>query len=427
MELLLPLLVLFGGMVLLIFVGLPVGYAIGLATICTYTLYSTMPVSIVAQNCFTGLNSFALLAIPFFILAGVIMGEGGIAKRLVDVADSIIGFVTGGLGMVAVVTSTFFGAITGSGNATTSAVGSLLIPSMEQKKYGREFSSTLVASAGAIGIIIPPSIPFVIYGVATQTSISDLFIAGIIPGLGMCVVLCIACYIVSKKKGYGGSDTKPQLKNILYALKRGIFALLAPVIILGGIYSGIFTPTESAVVAVVYSFIVGMFIYRELNWKSLLNCIYKAAIINGITSFIIAFSSPMAKYLSLEKIPTLITDAIMSLTDSKIMVLLLLNVVLLFIGMLIDIIPAIIILAPIFLPLAQGYGVDPVQFGVIMTLNLAIGFVTPPYGSTLFVASAISKVPVDHLFKYAFFFSAVLCIVLIGVTYMPWMSLALIR
>jgi tripartite ATP-independent transporter DctM subunit len=423
---LISLLVLFGGMVLLIFIGLPVGYAIGFSTICTYTFFSTMNVSIVAQNCFTGLNSFALLAIPFFILAGVIMGEGGIAKRLVDIADAFIGFVTGGLGMVAVVTSTFFGAITGSGNATTSAVGSLLIPSMREKNYGKEFSSTLVASAGAIGIIIPPSIPFVIYGVTTQTSISDLFIAGILPGVSMCIILCIACYIVSKKKGYRGSDTKPELKNIIYALRKGIFALMAPVIILGGIYSGIFTPTESAVVAVVYSFIVGMFIYRELSWKKLLDAIYSAAIINGITSFIIAFSSPMAKYLSLERIPYMVSDAITNLTDNMIVVLLLLNVVLLFIGMLIDIIPAIIILAPIFLPLAEAYGVHPVQFGVIMTLNLAIGFVTPPYGSTLFVASAISKVPVDRMFKYAFFFSAVLCIVLLLVTYVPWVSLALI-
>ncbi len=420
-------LVLFGGMVLLIFLGIPVGYAIGLSTIVTYAFFSSMPISIVAQNCFTGLNSFVLLAIPFFILAGVIMAEGGIARRLVDVADSIIGFLTGGLGLVTVMTSTFFGAITGSGNATTSAVGSLLIPSMTEKKYGRSFSATLVASAGAIGIIIPPSIPFVIYGVATNTSIGALFIAGIIPGLMMAVVLMTACFIISKKHGYGGSDTRPNLKNIFHCLRRGIWALLAPVIILGGIYSGVFTPTESAVVAVVYSIIVGMFIYRELTFKKLLKALYTAAIINGITSFIIAFSASMAKFLSLERIPNQISEFILSVTDNKIVVLILLNIVLLVVGMLIDIIPAIIILGPIFLPLVTEFGMDPVQFGVMLVLNLGIGFVTPPYGSTLFVASAISKVPVENLFRYAFMFSAVLCIVLLLVTYVPWFSLALIQ
>ena len=417
---------LFGGMVLLIFIGVPVGYAIGLATIGTYFFFSDIPLTLVAQNCFTGLNSFVLLAIPFFILAGVIMGEGGIAKRLVDLADSIIGFVTGGLGMVAILTSTFFGAITGSGNATTSAVGSLLIPSMTGKKYGRPFSSTLVASAGAIGIIIPPSIPFVIYGVSTSTSIGDLFLAGILPGISMAVVLMIACYFVSRKHGYGGSDTKPQLRNILVAAKNGIWALLAPIIILGGIYSGIFTPTESAVVAVVYSILVGVFIYRELTWKKLLKALYTAAILNGVTSFIIAFSASMAKFLSLYRIPNQISESILSITDNKIIVLLLLNVVLLVVGMLIDIIPAIIILGPIFLPLVESFGMSPIQFGVMLVLNLGIGFVTPPYGSTLFVASAISKVPVEQMFKYAVFFSGVLCVVLLLVTYVPWFSLALL-
>lgn len=418
--------VLFGGMIVLIFIGVPVGYAIGLASIATFFLFTDMSMSLIAQNCFTGLNSFVLLAIPFFILAGVIMGEGGIAKRLVNLADAIIGFVTGGLGMVAILTSTFFGAITGSGNATTSAVGALLIPSMEEKKYGKVFSSVLVAAAGSIGIIIPPSIPFVIYGVATGTSIGDLFIAGIIPGLLMAFVLMIACYIISRKNGYGGSDTKPTAKGILIAAKNGIWALLAPIIILGGIYSGIFTPTESAVVAVVYSILVGFFIYRELTIKKLVKALYTTAIINGITSFIIAFSASMCKYISMARIPQMIVDAISSVTESKIVILLMLNVILLLIGMLIDIIPAIIILAPIFLPLVEAYGVSPIQFGVMLVLNLGIGFVTPPYGSTLFVASAVSKVPVDKMFKTAFIFTGVLCIVLAIVTYIPAASLALL-
>ena len=416
--------IMFGIMMVMIFIGMPIGYAIGFSSVVTFIFFSDISVSIVPQNAFTGLNSFVLLAVPFFIFAGVIMSEGGIAKRLVDIADSIIGFITGGLGIVAILTSTFFGAITGSGNATTSAVGSLLIPAMEEKKYDRVFSSTLLAAAGSIGIIIPPSIPFVIYGVVTSTSIGDLFSAGILLGLVMALVLIVACFIISKKKHYGGSDTKPSAKNILISLKNGIWALLAPVIILGGIYAGIFTPTESAVVAVVYSIIIGMFVYKQLTLKKLANALYKTAILNGVTSFIMGFSGAMCKFITVERIPDVIVDAITSITTNKIIILLLINVILLLVGMVIDIIPAIIIIAPIFLPLVVQLGVNPVHFGVIMAMNLGIGFVTPPYGTTLFVASAISGVKVDRMFKTAFFFVGVLCIALLLTTYVPALTMA---
>ena len=418
--------VLFGGMMILIFIGVPVGYSIGLSSIITLVLFSNMPLTFVPQNCFTGLNSFVLLAIPFFILAGVIMGEGGIAKRLVNLADAIIGHVSGGIGMVAVLTATFFGSITGSGNATTSAVGALMIPPMVEKKYSAPFSSTLVASSGIVGIILPPSIPFVIYGVTTQTSIGDLFIAGIIPGIMIAVSLLIACYFISKKKGYRGTDNKPELIKVLKALKSAFWALLAPVIILGGIYSGIFTPTESAVIAVVYSMLVGAFIYKELTWKKLVGALYKAAIINGITSFIIGFSAIMARFMNMERIPQQICEAVLGISDNMIVVLLLVNIILLLLGMVIDIIPALIILSPIFLPVALNFGMDPVQFGVIMVVNLGIGFITPPYGSTLFIASAISKVPVENMFKLALMFSGVIFAVLMLITYIPACSLFLL-
>jgi len=415
-------LIMFGIMLLLIGIGLPIGYAIATSTIITFIAFSSTPLLIVSQNAFTGIDSFVLLAIPFFILAGILMSAGGVARRLVDIADALIGWVTGGLGIASTMTATFFGAISGSGAATTSAVGSLMLPEMKRKRYGDEFSATLIASAGSIGVIIPPSIPFVVYGVTVGVSIGDLFLAGIPAGIGMCLALMIACYFISKKKGYRGSDTRPSIKNIAITLKDGIWALFAPVIILGGIYSGIFTPTESAVVAVVYSLIIGIFVYKELTLEKLKQAFYTSAVLNGVIVFIIGFSGAMAKYLALENVPEKVSQGILSLTDNPILILLIINVFLLIVGMLIDNIPAIIILSPIFLPVVQSAGVTPLQFGVIIVMNLAIGYVTPPYGTTLFVASAISKVSVDRLSRYAFLFALVLCIPLALVTYWPWFT-----
>jgi len=415
-------LIMFGGMLLLIALGLPIGYAIATSTIMTFIGFSNTPLRIVSQNAFTGIDSFVLLAIPFFILAGILMSAGGVARRLIDIADAFIGFVTGGLGMASVLTATFFGAISGSGAATTSAVGSLMLPEMKRKKYGDEFSACLIASAGSIGVIIPPSIPFVVYGVTVGISIGDLFLAGVPAGLMMCAVLMIACYIISKKHGYRGSEGRPSIKKIAITMKEGIWALLAPVIILGGIYSGIFTPTESAVVAVVYSIIIGLFVYRELDYKKLKDAFYQSAVLNGVIVYIIGFSGAMAKYLTLENVPQKISEAILSVTQSPFLILLIINIFLLIVGMLIDNIPAIIILSPIFLPVVQSVGVSPLQFGVIIVLNLAIGYVTPPYGTTLFVASAISKISIDRLAKYAIIFTLVLCIPLALVTYVPWFT-----
>jgi C4-dicarboxylate transporter DctM subunit len=415
-------LIMFGGMLLLIALGLPIGYAIATSTIITFITSSDIPLRIVSQNAFTGIDSFVLLAIPFFILAGILMSAGGVARRLVDVADACIGWITGGLGMASVLTATFFGAISGSGAATTSAVGSLMLPEMKRKKYGDEFSACLIASAGSIGVIIPPSIPFVVYGVTVGVSIGDLFLAGIPAGLLMCFVLMLSCYIISKKNGYRGSDTRPTVKHIAETLKEGIWALFAPVIILGGIYSGIFTPTESAVVAVVYSIIIGVFVYKELDLKKLKASFYQSAVLNGIIVFIIGFSGAMAKFLTLENVPQKVSQMILSFTDSPFFILLIINVFLLIVGMLIDNIPAIIILSPIFLPVVQSVGVSPLQFGVIIVLNLAIGYVTPPYGTTLFVASAIAKISIDRLAKYATIFTLVLFIPLILVTYFPFFT-----
>ena len=409
----------FCSLFLLIAVGMPIGYAIAASTILTFLSTGAVSLSLVSQNAFTGLDSFVLLAIPFFILAGILMSKGGVARRLVDVADSMIGFVSGGLGMVSILTGTLFSAISGSGAATTSAVGSLMLPEMKKRGYGEAFSASLVASTGSFGVVLPPSIALVIYGVTVGASIGDLFLAGIPGGLMMVAALMIACYIISRKHGWKGSDTRPSLLNIARKMKDGIWALIAPFIILGGIYSGLFTPTESAVVAVVYSILVGAFIYKELDFKKIKDAFYEAAVINGVIVFIIGFSAAMARYLALQNVPQQVTGAILSITDNPIMILLIINIFLLVLGMVIDNIPAIIILSPILLPVVQSAGVNEIQFGVIIVLNLALGFITPPYGTTIFVAAAIANISVERLFKYGLIFAAVMFIPLMLVTYFP--------
>lgn len=419
--------ILFGTLLILIMVGMPIGYAIGFSTVVTLVTCSNIPLTMVAQTAISGVNSFPLMAIPFFILAGTLMTHGGIAEQLIKFFNIFVGRITGGLGMVAIVTSMFFGAITGSAMATASAVGSFLIPAMRKEKYDDGFSGSLVASAGTIGIIIPPSIPFVIYGVVTGTSIGELFIAGIFPGIFMGIALMITCYIIAKKSGYKGSDKKHTFSESLDISKKAIWALLSPVIVLGGIYGGIFTPTEAAVISVVYSLVVGGFVYKELNRKNLYKAFYDTMIVNGITVFMVGLSTGFAVYLSISRIPVKITEILLSITDNPILLLILINIFLLVVGCLVDNIPACIILAPILLPVVSEFGMSPVQFGVLLTMNLAIGFVTPPYGPNLFVTAAIAGIPVQRMFKSIIPFIVALIVVLMFVTYVPEVTMFLVN
>ncbi|MDU5100526.1 MAG: TRAP transporter large permease [Peptoniphilus grossensis] len=414
--------VLFGVFFILLILGVPIGYAIGISTLVNIVGFTDMPLMMIAQNSVAGVDSFPLLAIPFFMLAGNLMSSGGIAKRLVNFFQSFIGHITGGLGMVTIVVCMFFAAISGSAVATVSAVGAFMIPQMVEHGYSKGFSTALTAAAGTIGVIIPPSVPFVIYGVVSGASITQMFTAGFLPGILMGVALMIVCYIVSKKNGYKGNDEKKSIKEIFHTFIDAFWAIMSPVIILGGIYAGIFTPTEAAVVSVVYSFIVGVFVYKELNLKDAYKAFRDAIVVNGATTFMVGLSTAFAALLTMEQIPMKIASFITSLSNNGIIILILINIFLIIVGMFIDNIPGTIILTPILLPIVLGLGMSPITFGIMLTMNLAIGFCTPPYGINLFVATAISKVGMSVLTKEIMKFILALIVVLMLVTFVPFIT-----
>lgn len=416
---------------LLVFIAIsvPIGVSLGLATLITMLLTSDIPVVMITQNAFAALDSFPLLAIPFFILAGNLMSLGGISSRIVEFANSLIGSVTGGLGTVTVIACMFFAAISGSGPATVSAIGAMMIPEMEKGGYSRGYATGLTAVAGTIGVIIPPSIPFVIFGVITGASIGELFLAGFIPGIMIGTALIFVNYFLSGRYGYRGAELpeghRRSTKTVAKTFLSSFWALLTPVIVLGGIYGGIFTPTESAVIATVYSLVVGKFVYKELNMKILIDSVKETAAMTGITLFTIGLSMSFASYLTMEQIPMRIAAFIISLTDSKIMILLLINIFLLIVGCFVDNISSMIILTPVFLPIISQFGVDHIHFGIFMTVALAIGFVTPPYGANLFIASAVSRLKLEKIVPHAMPFLLAMLACLIVITYIPQISLFL--
>lgn len=407
-------------------ISLPIGIALGLATLITVLFATNINPVIIAQYSFTALDSFTLMAIPFFMLAGNFMRYGGVSKRLLNLADHLVGFVTGGLGMVTTLTAMFFAAISGSGPATVSAIGSFMIPAME-KGYDKGYAAALTSAAGTIGVIIPPSIPFVVYGVVTGTSIGDLFLAGILPGILIGVFIMILNYFTAKKNGWVGSGVRPTFKSVIKAILDAFWALLSPMIILGGIYSGYFTPTEAAAISCVYTWFIGTFVYKEIRKKELFDCLKDTVIIAGATSFMIGLSSGFGALLTMEQVPGTIARALLGFSESKVVILLLINVFLLIVGCFIDNISSCTILAPIFLPVMLALGIDPVHFGIFMTVNLSIGFVTPPYGANLFIGSAVGDVSMQRIIKHIWPFIGVMIIALLLITFIPQISLLLVK
>ena len=417
--------VLFLLLAVLIVIGMPIGVSLGVATTVVLASMTKLSLNILPQNAFTALDSFPLMAIPFFIIAGNLMKSGGIAKRLVDFFNELIGWVAGGLGMATTATCMFFAAISGSANATTSAVGSFMIPAMKEKHYNENFAAALCAAAGTIGVIIPPSVPFVVYAVIANVSIGDMFLAGILPGVLIGAVLMIMCFFVAKINHYGGSGMKFSPRRLLRTFLDSFWAIMTPVIILGGIYGGIFTPTEAAVVGIVYSLIVGFFIYRELTIKDLIQIFRDTAHSSGVILFTLGLAMSFAYFLTMQQIPAKI-GAALAAVSSPVITLLIINVILLVVGCFIDNFSAVAILAPIFVPIVKSFGMDPVHFGVMMTVNLAIGFVTPPYGVNLFVASAISNLRVEGIIRRIWLMIGLMVLCLMVITFWEPVTMGLV-
>lgn len=385
-----------------------------------------LPLLVVPQRLFGGVDSFPLTAVPFFMLAGALMNKGGITRRIINAADALTGHLRAGLGHVNVLASMIFGGISGSSVADTSAIGTILIPAMREQGYDAEFSAGITAASSTIGILIPPSIPMVIYGITVGASIGALFLAGAIPGILVGLFqMCLVAFI-GGRRGYPRGQPF-SLRRLLRSLVDNVVALMMPVIILGGIVGGIVTPTEAAATAVLYALLVGFFVYRELRVRDLPRILLETGLHTGVVLMIVAAASSFSWVLSVEQVPQTAAAFLASLRASKMVILLLINILLLVVGCFLDITPAIIVLAPILYPVALRLGVDPVQFGAIMVVNLGIGLCTPPVGNCLYVTSLVSGVPIVRLSRAALPFLAANVVTLVLVTYVPWVSTALPR
>jgi len=414
---------LIGSLLGLIVIGTPVAYALGISTLITAG-YVGLPLAAVLLKVSDGVDNFALLAIPFFILAGALMAEGGMAWRLVNLANVCVGFMRGGLAMVNILASMFFGGISGSSVADTSSIGSILIPMMKKHGYDDTFAVNVTITSSTQGVVIPPSHNAIIYALAAggTVSIAQLFLAGIIPGIMIGVTLMILSYIISVRRGYPKGELVP-LRQALKTAWEAVAGLLTIGIIVGGVVGGIFTPTESAAVAVVWAFFVTMFVYRDYTWRQLPQLLHSVIKTVAMVMIVIGFAAGFAYLMTLMQIPLKATEFLQSLTDDKTTLLIMINVMLLVLGTFMDMAPLILICTPILLPLVTSMGMNEVQFGIVMMLNLSIGLLTPPVGTTLFVGCAIGKVSIEKVSKTLWPFWLAMLVVLMLVTYIPALTM----
>ena len=409
-------LILLGTFIITLFMGIPVAFSVGIAALVSI-LFTNVPIFVIFQRMFGGVDSFTLLAIPFFIFMGNVMERGGIARRIVDLANILIGQIQGGLAAVNVLASMFFAGISGSAVADTSSIGAILIPMMNEEGYERSFTVAVTITSSTIGLIIPPSNPMILYSfVAGGVSIAQLFAAGFIPGVLVGIGLMIVGFIVSVRKGYP-RHPRPSLKEIVHTVRDAGLSLVIVVVIVGGILGGVFTATEAAVFGVVYALFLTIFVYKDLKPKDLPEVMLKTIQTTAIVIFLIATSTAFSYVMAVERVPQAITDFLLSITQNKYLLLLIINIMLLIVGMFMDMSPAILIFTPILLPIAIKLGMDPVHFGIMILVNLCIGLVTPPVGAVLFVGLSLGQTTMDKVIKPLLLFIFPMLIVLLLVTY----------
>jgi C4-dicarboxylate transporter DctM subunit len=402
----------------LIIIGVPIAIALGLSSMITMMIHSHVPVMVLVQKAYSGLDTFTLMAIPFFILAGNVMSQGGVSTRLVALASVFFGRYTGGLAHVSTAACTFFGAISGSAPATTAAIGSVMVGPMKAKGYSTQFAAACVAASGVIGLLIPPSINMVLYGVITGASIGKMFLGGIIPGLIMSAALMLVNYFVAKKHGFLGEDP-PTGAQARKAIRESFFAMLMPVIILGGIYAGVFTPTEAAVVAAAYGLVVGAFIYKELTREKLIAVLMNTAKSSAIIMILVSLAHCFSYLLASEQIPQAITRLMLSISQEPNILLIMICISLLIVGTFLDNAVAVVLMTPILFPIIQSVGIDPVFFGVLLVLTLAIGQITPPVGLCLFVACNLANITIEDLSIGCIPYILIMIVVMLIILFFP--------
>lgn len=418
--------ILFGSFGLLLLIGAPITIALGVSSMATL-LFLEIDLVYLVQVAYSSVDSFPIMALPAFILAGALMEYSGISRRLVNLAEAIAGPATGGLASATVLACLFFGAISGSGPATTAAVGMLMIPAMIRRNYDKGYASAITASSGGLGVVIPPSIPMVIYGVSGNQSISKLFIAGFLPGLMIAAGLMGVNYILCQKKGYVGSADSWSVQKILIAFKEGFWSILAPVVILGGIYSGFFTPTEAAVVAIFYTLFVGIVIHKELKWKGGAKSLEACTWLTGRVLLIMFTARAFGRLLVQYRVPEIVANGMLAMTNNVYLIWALVIAFLIFVGMFMETLATIMILTPVLLPVMVKLGVDPIHFGIVFVVCCEIGFETPPLGENLFIASGIGDTSIEDISVKAIPFSIVEISAVFLIAYIPQISLWLPR
>ena len=419
--------ILFGSFAVLLLAGVPIGIALGAASLLAIAYIPFLGFDFYALGLVSGINSFTLIAVVLFTLAGSVMSRGGISRRLIAVAEAFFGNAPGGLGTVTIMACLFFAAISGTGSATVAAIGLAMIPALARRGYDRAYAGAMVASAGALGVMIPPSVVMIIYAVTAQVSVSALFLAGIIPGIVIAIALILYNIYQTRKGGWEAKTVAATWRQRWEAVNQAKLALLMPIVVLGGIYGGIVTPTESSAVAVVYALLVSTLVYKELSWRELGPIMLQSALLVSAVLVIIGASVAFGRIIALERIPLELSQFVLGITDNWILVLLAILVLLLIIGTFLETLAAIVILTPVLLPMVTQLGIDPIHFGVIMIVALAIGFVTPPLGANLFMASQVGGIPFDDLVRRIFKWVLVMIAALLVISFWPDLSLILPR